>query len=118
MLLRLDGAALIESYDGPAVLRQDGRDTPIRCSYRTERDRICVDEVGARWIDGLTHWRGTITEQAGPLALDTATLILPTGESGEVILTMQIADVTSLGSGWAQMLRGTAQFVGTGEPPQ
>jgi hypothetical protein len=90
----------MDSYDGPAVIRQDEKEFTVQCMFRTS-----VDERS-----GLRSWRGTFRQSDTAFGLDAAeaSLLLPSGEVGAVIVNTVRYD-----PGGA---RGT--FVGTGPSPR
>lgn len=65
------------TYDGPATVRQAGKEIEVECSYSFR------PPTGTR----LGEWQGRFTDASGPLEPDEADLVLPTGESGRIVLT-------------------------------
>jgi hypothetical protein len=86
----------MSSYDGPATIRQGETEVQVSCgyTYRPPSD--------AR----LGEWHGRFTGASGPLEPREAELVLPTGETGQIILTHV--------NGWT---RASGLFQGTGPAP-
>ena len=84
------------TYDGPATIRQGETEIQVQCSY-TYRPAS-----GTR----MGEWHGRFTDASGPLEPDEADLVLPTGETGRIIVNrINLAPSVS------------GLFVGTGPPP-
>jgi hypothetical protein len=81
----------MDPYDGPAVFRQSGADVEVgRCTYGTHD--------GGK---GPEEWHGQF-EDATPehiLEVGEATLILPSGEQGEIVITEYAYRLTGSGRG-------------------
>ena len=90
----------MDSYDGPAVFRQNDADIEVgRCAYGRQGEGT-----------EQTEWQGQFEDPTPEHVLEVgeATLILPTGEEGTIIITEYAYALTSPG-------RGT--FQGTGPAP-
>jgi hypothetical protein len=83
-------------YEGPATIRQGGVETGVQCEFT------------ARLPTGMQRgtWHGRFTHAQAGIATGEATLVLPTGETGRVIIDR----VNERGG------RG-GLFVGAGPPP-
>ena len=90
----------MDTYDGPAVFRQNEADVEVgRCAYVTR-------DGGSE----LKEWSGEFEDPTPEHVLEVgdAILILPSGEEGRIIITEYAYRLTSIG-------RGT--FQGTGPSP-
>lgn len=84
------------SYDGPATIRQGQTEIQVQCSY-TYRPPTDMRRG---------EWNGRFTGASGPLEPREAELVLPTGETGQIIIR-QINYATRL----------SGLFQGTGPAP-
>jgi hypothetical protein len=89
----------VESYDGPATIEQGEHEVTVTCAFWSS--------VESR--SGIMSWGGTFSHPDSAHVLDAgnASLILPMGERGAVILN----HVTYAATG------SSGTFVGTGPPP-
>ena len=86
----------MSSYEGPATIRQNETEVLVQCGFTF---RPPSDTRRGEWF-------GRFTEATGPLEPREAELVLPTGETGQIIVN-QLNGLTRA-SGW---------FQGTGPPP-
>ena len=73
-------------YSGPATIRQRGSDVAVQCSITAYQDM--VDVGGGDLLEGLKSWEGTWwdPEPQYTLDLDEATIRLPNGREGHIII--------------------------------
>jgi hypothetical protein len=106
-----------DSYDGQATIRQNDREVRAHVEYEIEQDDIYVGPDST--IGGMKTWSGTIQPES-PLELGNATLTLPHGSSGTIIVhATEVIDATTYGDSWKRAILGaTANFTGTGPAPR
>jgi hypothetical protein len=98
---------LIGEYAGPAVIRADGHETAVTCTYEVYRDLV---HAGDELIEGLKRWNGTFRAQAaGLLESGAAVLELPDGRTGEIVVDRVKINIGTPGA------RGG--FLGNGDEP-
>lgn len=108
-----------EHYKGPAVIQMVDLISDAEIEYRVEHERIFVNEILPP-INGLAYWKGTASTVGGPLALEAATLTLPDGRIGRIIIVqMEPFETTSFGDRFRRYAASFRYgFVGNGHEPR
>lgn len=104
------------NYQGDATIIQDDKRIAVVCDYRAETERIYVGPEET--VPGMRSWQGTLATHQS-LNLGNATLELPDGSTGNVIIRgIETVDVKQFGDTWQGALLGSRyDFVGTGPEP-
>lgn len=107
---------ILDQYEGDATIVQDQQTIRARCEYTVEQERIYSGPDES--IPGLRSWSGSL-RPVTPIDLGEATLHLPDGSTGTIIVhAIETVDVTAYGEIWQGALLGaTAAFQGAGPAP-
>jgi hypothetical protein len=99
----------IDSYSGPATFHfEGGTEADVTCSYTVRQDLL---PAGDELIEGLKSWSGNFTTDNLLVEPGTASLALPDGRTGEILISQVNTTMGTVGTG----VRG--RFRGNGSPP-
>ena len=92
------------SYAGPASISLEGQSAvDVHCQFSVSQQLV---EAGHdEWLPGMKGWRGSFRADGFLSSSGAATLTLPDGRSGDIVVTH------------LDVLDGRGTFTGSGEPP-
>lgn len=94
---------VLETYSGSATILQGELRAIVSCSFEVEQEM--VEARQDEFLEGLMSWQGSFSTDEFLLETDCATLKLPDGRSGEIIITH------------LTLPAGIGSFSGNGAPP-